>query len=225
MQIRKNPLENDSCYHVFSRSIAGYTVFNDTIDFGRIIELLDLYRYVDFVYKYSAFLDLSRMMQLEVKANFTKSSDKHVQIIAYCIMPTHLHLLLRQQHDAGISKFMSKILNSYSRYFNTRHNRQGPLWSGRFKSVLVENDEQLLHLTRYIHLNPTSAGLTKNALGWAYSSLEEYIISDKANTYLTESNGIFSFSPKEYLKFINDQKNFQRELSIIKSKLIDNYVG
>jgi putative transposase len=74
-------------------------------------------------------------------------------------MPTHIHLVLRQLKDGGISKFMSNILNSYSRYFNIKHNRKGPLWEGRFRKVLVGSDEQLLHLTRYVHLNPVTACL------------------------------------------------------------------
>jgi len=108
-----------------------------------------------------------------------QNSDLFVKIISYCIMPTHYHLLLEQVKDGGTEKFISKILNSYAKYFNLRHKRSGPLWSSRFKSVGVDDNEQLLHLTRYIHLNPTSAGYVSMPEDWQYSSYVEYISDDK----------------------------------------------
>ena len=76
-----------------------------------------------------------------------------MEIICYCLMPNHLHLLLRQLMDGGISKFMSNFANSYTRYFNTKSKRKGPVFEGKFKAKRIETDEQLLHLSRHIHLN------------------------------------------------------------------------
>ncbi len=76
-------------------------------------------------------------------------------------MPTHIHLILKQLKEDGISAYMSKILNSYTCYFNRRTKRKGPLWESRFKRVEVTSDEQLLHLTRYIHLNPVTAHIVE----------------------------------------------------------------
>ena len=76
---------------------------------------------------------------------------------------------------------MGDILNSYSRYFNTKQKRKGPLWEGRFENVLIKTDEQLLHLTRYIHLNPVTAYLVDQAKDWQASSYNEYLENSDFN--------------------------------------------
>ena len=76
-------------------------------------------------------------------------------------MPNHFHLLLKQTIDNGISHFLSKFTNSYTKYFNTKYNRVGPVFQGVFKSVHIESDEQLMHLSRYIHLNPVVSAVVE----------------------------------------------------------------
>lgn len=223
MKCRKYPLVNGQYYHIFSRSIAKYIVFNNQNDYGRFIELANLYRYIDFNYKYSNFANLRIKMQKNVIDGLDKNR-KLVEIVAYCIMPTHIHLLLKQIVENGISKYMAKILNSYTRYFNLKHHRKGPLWEGHFNNILVNSDEQLLHLTRYIHLNPTSAGLVEKPEDWEHSSYKEYI-NPELTSRLCNFDNLFDLNPTQYRKFVNDQKSYQRELSIIKSVMIDNHVG
>jgi len=224
MESRKEPLTNNHYYHIFSRSIAKYEIFNSSEDYQRIVNILDLYRYADFNYKYSGFSELSIINQGAILAGLRKTENYLIEIAAYCLMPTHIHLILKQVADHGITKYMAKVLNSYSRYFNIRHKRTGPLWASRFKSVLVSDDEQLLHLTRYMHLNPTSAGLVKKPENWSYSSYSEYIGADSSGGVCTFSN-LFDLSAKEYRKFVLDRKSYQQELTRIKSILIDNYTG
>ena len=225
MQQRKDLLVNDNYYHIFSRSIAKYIVFNATEEYSRMIEILKLYRYIDFNYKYSRFANMGSIQQNAILNDLKKNSPVFVEIIAYCIMPTHIHLILKQVADHGISIYIAKVLNSYSRYFNLKHKRVGPLWTGRFKSVLVSSDEQLLHLTRYIHLNPTSAGVVESPKDWQFSSYLEYIDPDDEKETICSYDNIFDFTPKEYAKFVDDRKSYQQELARIKSLLIDNYTG
>lgn len=223
MDIRKNPLVNDHYYHIFSRSIAGYLIFNQPEDFKRMVELFDLHHFNDFDYSYSRYRELTPLLQKQILENIRSSSNTIVDIIAYCVMPTHIHLILKQNMEGGISKFMSKILNSYARYFNIKHHRSGPLYDSKFKNVLVLTDEQLLHLTRYFHLNPTSAGLTEKPEDWLYSSYSEYI-NDKTDG-ICQFRPLFDFDINQYQEFVNDRKSYQRELSIIKKFLIDDYSG
>jgi putative transposase len=222
-QYRKDALENDHYYHIFSRSIAKYVIFNDGEEYSRFIEIANLYKHIDFNYQYSKYVRLDPIKQSEIINNLQSDDNVSVEIIAFCLMPTHIHFLLKQVSDQGISKFMGKILNCYSRYYNIKHRRNGPLWSGRFKNVLIENDEQLLHLTRYIHLNPTSAGLAANPADWESSSYNDYI--DPTNSTLLRRGDIFNISPEEYKKFVTDQKDYQAELSKIKHQLIEDYAG
>lgn len=225
MYKRKDPLTNNQHYHVFSRSIAKFTVFNNDADYLRIIDILNLYRYTDFNYKYSRFIELESETKKDIINNLEKTSPVLVEIIAYCIMPTHIHLILKQVSENGISNFMSKILNCYTRYFNIHHKRTGPLWEGRFKNVLILTNEQLLHLTRYAHLNPTSAGLVKNPEDWQFSSYHEYIKNDLTNLSICTFDSLFDFNEKQYEKFVLDHKSYQKNLSLIKHTLIDDYSG
>lgn len=190
-----------------------------------MIEILNLYRYANFSYKYSKYIQLDAQTQIDVKESLNSKNDFLVEIVAYCIMPTHIHLVIKQIQNEGISRYLAKVLNSYSRYFNIKHKRSGPLWAGRFKSVLVLNDNQLLHLTRYIHLNPTSADIVKNLNLWLYSSYKEYTISNYCGPKICNFQNLIDITAKEYKKFVLDRKDYQRQISIIKSILIDDYTG
>lgn len=226
MQIRKELLENDSIYHIFSRSIAGYIIFNDSNEYDRFYQLLRLCRFDNFDFKYSRFARLDSSSQMKIIGDLVVKNESIVEIVAYCLMPTHIHLILKQTKENGISTFMARVLNGYSRYFNTKHQRIGPLWSGRFKNVLVKNDNQLLHLTRYIHLNPTSGRLVEEPGDWEYSSFNKFIQEDNDEpSKIINIDGLFDFTPESYRKFVLDRKSYQRELSKIKLLLIEDYTG
>lgn len=225
MPYRKDPLVNDNYYHIYSRSISKYEIFNDARDYQRMYLMLDLYQYTEFNYKFSSFLDLQPIVQNTLIENLKNKSNSYIDIIAYCLMPTHIHLILKQNIDDGISKYMKRLLDSYSKYFNIKHGRNGPLWASRFKSILVLKDKQLLHLTRYLHLNPTSANLVKNPSEWIYSSYNEYINDNSKQEKICRRNSLFDLSAKEYRKFVLNRKAYQRELSKIKNILIDDYIN
>lgn len=222
-QIRKDKLTTNYYYHIYNRSIAGFTIFNKKAEYKRMLQLISLYCLKNFSYSYSYFMNRTKKEQHKILKSI-KLDEKIVSIISFCLMPTHIHLILKQNTDSGISIFMSKILNSYARYFNSAHKRNGPLWAGRFKNVLIRTDEQLLHLTRYIHLNPTSAGLMEKPEQWDYSSYKEYL-GQATKTNICEKENLFDFTPKAYKKFTENRKEYQRELSKIKSFLIDNCNG
>lgn len=216
---------NDHFYHIYSRSIAKYVVFNNEIEYGRMLNLIDLYRFKDFDYRFSKFLSLQQNTRQSIISDVRKSNNCAVDVIAYCVMPTHFHFVLKQKINNGITEYIGRVLNSYSKFFNIRHNRSGPLWTGPFMNVLIKNDEQLIHLTRYIHLNPTSAGIVKTPEDWAFSSYREYVNEKKTDNIICNTKNLFETSCEEYKNFVNDQKAYQRELSQIKSLMIDNYSG
>jgi len=223
-QYRKEALTTGNYYHIFSRSIVKFVVFNKECEYDRFYQLINLCRFTNFVYKYSRFNMLSNKVQAGIIDNLKSQNDCLVEIVVYCIMPTHIHLVLKQVKDGGITKFMARVLNGYTRYFNSMHKRTGPLWSGRFKSVLVNHDEQLLHLTRYIHLNPVSSGLVENPEDWSHSSYLEYSDRNMENS-ICVFDKIISLGHKEYEKFVRDHKANQKELSEIKYLTIDDYSG
>lgn len=198
----------ESYYHVFTKSIAGYKIFVRDKDYKRMQEIIWYYRY-------------ERKRGFSKVADFSKEKfgDKLVKIISYCIMPTHLHFIIGEEKEEGISKFMANILNSYTRYFNLLHNRKGPLWESRFKKVLVETDEQLLHLTRYIHLNPTTAGLIDKPEDWRFSSYREFL-NFNTGLRICEFDDLIDLEVDQYKKFVEDNIDYQRQLHKIK-KLVE----
>ncbi|MFH1281337.1 MAG: transposase, partial [Candidatus Omnitrophota bacterium] len=169
------------------------------------------------------FLELSEENVCQINAlltNYLNDKPKLVDIVAYCFMPTHIHLILKQLEEDGISCFMSNVLNSYTRYFNTKHKRKGPLWEGRFKSKLVETDEQLLHLSRYVHLNPVTAFLTDKPEAWQYSSYNEYLCTEEV-LRICNYNKLINIAPADYKKFTEDRISYQRELAKIKDLIME----
>ncbi len=138
------------------------------------------------------------------------------KILGYCIMPDHYHLLIKVLVENSVSQFISNIQNSYTRYFNNKYNRKGPLWQSRFRCVQIKNNNQLLHVLRYIHLNPTTNNLTSKPEEWAFSSYSEYI----TDTNLLKRNHEISIQNNISLKdFTQNQIGYQRELRKIR-KLI-----
>ena len=96
-------------------------------------------------------------------------------VIAYCLMPNHYHFLLRQESDEPLSKFIGVLFNAYVQAVNRQQGRKGTLFEGRFRHAWVDREEYLIHLCRYIHLNPVHAKLVTRPEHWPYSNYPEYI--------------------------------------------------
>ena len=127
--------------------------------------------------------------------------------------------------ENGISSFMLKFSDSYTRYFNTKNKRIGPIFQGRFKSVRVESEQQLLHVSRYIHLNPYSSGIVKTVADlkkYYYSSLPEYLGLTKNEICQKEIVTGYFQKPGSYQEFVFEQADYQRELAMIKHLLLEN---
>ena len=99
---------------------------------------------------------------------------EEIEIVAYCLMPNHYHLLVHLVND-DLSSLMQPFALSYTKAINKRHGRVGSLFQGRFQAVCVDRDEYLVHLSRYIHLNPVVAKLVEQPEDWEFSSYREYV--------------------------------------------------
>ena len=132
-------------------------------------------------------------------------------------MPNHIHFLLKQLADKGISKFMAKVTSAFSHYFNIRHERVGHLFQGNFGAVRIENDQQFIHVSRYIHLNSVASFLIEvdDLLNYEYSSYPEYINGTPGFTNTKEILSYFK-NKDEYRKFVEDQADYARKLENIK---------
>ena len=116
---------------------------------------------------------------------------------------------------------MRRFIHSYTKYRNVKYNRQGPVFQGIFKAVRIETDEQLVHVSRYIHLNPLVSLLVKDLKLYPWSSYLEYI--GMRDNPAVKKDEILSFfkSPKDYEKFILDQADYGTRLELIKHTMID----
>lgn len=123
--MRKIAFANGDYYHIYNRGTEKRRIFLTDSDHRRFIKKMEEY-----------------------------ASDRCVRITSYCLMPNHYHLLLQQLRDKGISTFMHRIGVSYGTYFNKKNDRTGRLFSSTYHAVPIESTGQLLHIARYIHLNP-----------------------------------------------------------------------
>lgn len=207
-----------------NKSIAGFKIFNSEQDNQRMLQALEYFSIADSLPKFSYFLKRSH----EAGKTFGKYLDqcfpnpkRRVQLVAYCLMPTHFHLVFIPKKKTGATEMMHDVLNSYARYFNIKHKRRGHLWAGPFKNVQVESDEQLSHLTRYVHLNPVTAHLVDKAEDWQFSSYHEYIRPGHRKRTLCTYKDLLDFKPREYRHFVEDHIDYQRELAKIKSLILE----
>jgi putative transposase len=152
----------------------------------------------------------------------SKLNKDEVEMICYCLMPNHFHFLLKQNSKDGITKFMRRISNAYVRYFNKRYNRVGALFQGKFKAALIKSDDYLLHLSRYIHLNPLEVRpLKKRGNEW----LRNYLHSSYP-VYLGYRQ-TFWINPEPILAFFKKTKKLflqYRALNTYKS-FVEKYKG
>jgi len=218
MPLRNTPLVTDQYYHLFNRSVARVPIFTSKQEFTRVIELLNYYQYDNCPVPFSKLKRLNREMQSGIWGSLEKNGQKLIDLICYCLMPNHFHLLVKQDQDQGITHFLRIFQNSYAKYFNTKNNRSGPLFQSRFKAVLIENDSQLLHVSRYIHLNPYTSLLIKkkeDLLDYPWSSFVEYLGRSFQFCQTEMILGHFK-NGKTYLDFVMDQADYQRTLAEIK---------
>mgnify|MGYP002083452786 CR=1 FL=1 len=143
---RPFPFSVGEFYHIYNRGTEKRTIFTTTAERDRFIALLYLANQTGPIE-----LKIQGSTLEEMRERTTKPL---VDVVAYCLMPNHFHLLIREREEGGISKFMQKLQTGYTMYFNIRHERTGALFQGKFKATHVADDRYLQYLVSYIHLNP-----------------------------------------------------------------------
>mgnify|MGYP001559891616 CR=1 FL=1 len=139
-------------YHIYNRGVEKRNVFISDKDYFRFIH--NLFEFNDKAPACNIFYKLPFLNSYEVGLRKNPTRKCVVEILAFCLMPNHFHLMVRQKHSNGITEFMRKLLTSYSKYFNQKYKRTGGLFEGKFKSVHVKDNVQAKYLFSYIHLNP-----------------------------------------------------------------------
>lgn len=200
----KNVLKQDvaeSFYHVYARGTNRQRIFRDSADFVKFLNLFERY--------------LSLQETKNANGVSFPNYYNRVELVSFCLMPNHFHLLIYQRQQGAMSEFMRSLLTSYSMYFNKKYKRSGPLFESRYKASMISDDAYLTHITRYIHLNP------REWQRYEYSSLPYYLqqISDE---WIRPERATSQFAtPAEYLEFLNDYAEHKEMLDILKHELAD----
>lgn len=190
----------DCYYHLYNRGLNRAAIFIDEED-----------------YKYFEWL-LARCLSPAPIANhrgreYTWLRDK-LSLHAYCLMPNHFHLFTYQKDASGISKVMSSLLTAYSLYFNKKYKRRGPLFENTYRAVLITDDAQLQHITRYIHLNH------KDYKTWPHSSYHDFVSKPREWIEPLPILKLFG-SRSRYVRFVADYEDTQRANNLLKKELAD----
>lgn len=223
MPFRETVFVNGEIYHIFNHAVYGQPIFKFSKDCQRALTTISFYKRDPLPVSLSHYLKISDK-EKETVERLLKKSKIIVKVLCFCLMSNHFHFLLKQKKNQGISKFLANFQNSYTKYFNIRHSRSGHLFQGQFKAVRMETEEQLLHVSRYIHLNPYSSYLVKNfdALkNYSWSSLGEYL--NLFDHRICTKKILLSFfkTLKSFEDFIFNQKDYQRDIQNIKHLLLE----
>lgn len=202
--------QENSYYHLYNRGVEKRNIFLNEKDYQVFLSYLKIY----LTPKDKSSL---RSNLLEVK-NWAKKDEiirlinlknyaTSVDLLAYCLMPNHFHFLIKQEPAMAMKSFMQSFFTKYSMYFNRQHKRVGTLFQGNYKAVQVKSEEQLVYLSKYIHLNP---GKDKFR-AWRYSSLTNYF--GTINQVWVKPAAILSLFSKDrpatsYSKFMKEEKDF-----------------
>lgn len=241
--IRKVEFANDQYYHVLNRGIDNRDIFLNFDDYFRFVESLKEFNTSLAV----SIRDLrdsrlprglslgksSRSPRTDLGARPSSELNKLVEILCFCLLPNHFHLLLKQLRENGISEFMKKIGTGYASFINIKYKRKGHLFQGAFKAVHISKESQFLHITRYAHLNVLDLYMPEWREGkvsdWEKSKkiLEEYPwssypifvgkkISDFCNPEILKE--VFH-GPKDYESFVKEWA--ERDLKEIQNLILE----
>lgn len=224
--VRTFSFDDSEFYHVYNRGVDKRTIFLSHRDYSRFLLALEVFNNSDSSPNFRRLLDAVR------GPTSNKVRGSLVDIAAFCLMPNHFHLLVRQRGQHGVTQFMRKLGTGYTMYFNKKNERSGVLFQGRFKAVHVKSDPQLEHLARYIHLNPLdlleSRWKDRGVKNWirAASFLEQYPWSSYSHFLGLKSleNILDTGLVRKYFDGGKSHAQFVRQWAVRDRGLIDDLV-
>ncbi len=204
--MRKVKFVKGEFFHVYNRGVDKRNIFLDQGDYLRFCKALKFFNSESPCW----------IATVNRKDQTPSPEDQLVDVICFCLMPNHYHLLLRPITENGVTKFMRKLNTGYTIYFNIKHQRTGRLFENKFKAIHVDNDLYLKHLTRYIHLNPLDlyqgewregkVGNAKSSLryieDYPWSSYSSYVSKFKRNDIINPKPLMEIFGGENYENFV-----------------------
>ncbi len=218
--MRKTQFAQGEYYHIFNRGNNKQNIFLSDRDYARflflILHLQSENTFTNIGYSVSYFIKHRVFIKIKDKNEFFK--NRQVNLISFTIMPNHFHMILEELAANGISNYMQRTQNAYTKYFNVRYNKIGHLLQGPFKAVHIKNNNQLLHLSCYVHKNPKELGPWKNKEHlYKWSSYQDYIRRNRWGQLLVPDIILDQFHN------ISEYKNFVAKSSA-KENLEEKYI-
>lgn len=190
----------ESYYHVYARGVSKQAIFHDEQDYYYFYGLLRRY--------------LSKKEFKDKNGKPYRKFYDQLELLCFCLMPNHFHLLILQHSKGSIAHLIQGVMISYTRYYNNRYKRSGPLFESRYKASRISSQAYLEHISRYIHLNP------KNWQAYPYSSLSSY--ADNRYDWLHPEKVLEMFSDYQtYIDFVADYEGNKQALELLKHELAD----
>lgn len=223
--MRKNTFVGGEYYHIYNRGVEKRDIFLNDDDRWRFLTLLVLLQGDTYVPQIGRVVPYVKHLVSDISVNAIERrsifrdilTNRTVELVGFCLMPNHFHLILHEMNGKGISRFMQRLGDSYTKYFNTKYERSGHLFNGVFQAVHIDNDEYLTYLSAYIHLNPheLTAWRRKEAT-YPWSSFQDYVGINRWRTFLNASIVLDQFNVREYKQFVVE--------SDIKGEVDHNYL-
>ncbi|TSC78499.1 MAG: putative transposase [Parcubacteria group bacterium Gr01-1014_29] len=225
--MRKTSPEIGEYYHIFNRGNNKQLIFFDDWDYGRFIFLImclqsflsfdNIRRYVDPIVRNR----VSNTPLIKKSVVDEVAKDRYVDLVCFSLMSNHFHLIVGEKEENGIARYMHKVLLAYTKYTNTKHEKSGHVFQGPYKIVHIEDNEQLLHLSAYIHRNPRDLHRWKNKEHlYPWSSYQDFIGTNRWGELLNTSSIHEQFESKEeYRQFV--ETSGAKEKDILEDVLLD----
>ncbi|MBI4142875.1 transposase [Candidatus Uhrbacteria bacterium] len=193
MPIRATPFVHGEYYHIFARGNNKQDIFSGSDDYARFLIALMLFQAPPSLQ--APITNIRRLVRHLVQSQALNITDdgittllkrRYVHLVAFALMPNHFHCIVQERHTHGISMYMQRVLTSYAKYRNTKHERTGHLFEGPFKSVHIEDDAQLTYCSAYIHRNPRELpGWRGREHEYPWSSYRDYCGKNRWGELLT----------------------------------------
>lgn len=207
---------SDSYYHIYNRGVEKRIIYQDNEDYAVFLSCLKLYltppKPID--RRFTITLQgpsPTDSVQIYAPCRQPNNHSTQIELIAYCLMPNHFHLCIKQVDHRAMDHFMRSLATKYAMYFNKKYERVGSLFQGRYKAVLVETEEQFTYLTKYIHRNPLDLTSYKDRprqlSNYSFSSYPNYL-GLRHQIWINPDNILTYFSS---LSQHNSYKNFVEE--------------
>ena len=143
-------LIKNACYHIVNRGNQKQDIFFDTADYEEYLKIIKHYK-----------------------------NCFYFKVLGYCLMPNHIHLILQPKEPQELASIMQRLTQVYTIWFNEKYGKVGHLWQGRFKNMIINQDEYFIDCISYVEANPVRAGLVTSPREYPWSSYRSRVLGDR----------------------------------------------